>query len=49
MENKCCQESAQALSLISAICYYDYDGYSTVESLKSLIDEIKEIADNQLK
>ena len=48
MENKCCQESAQAFSLISAICY-DYDGYNTVESLKSLIDEIKNIADNQLK
>ena len=45
---KCYQGNLGALLLISDICN-GYDGYKTVEELKSLIDEIKTIADNQLK
>lgn len=48
MEKEEKQSDKETLRDISAICV-DYDGNRTVESLKELIDEIKWIADTQLK
>jgi len=38
----------EALQLIADIAY-DYDGYDSVEELKELIDELREIALRALK
>jgi len=39
---------AKALGLIEALCI-DYDGFETVEGLKSLIDDIRNIAKEALE
>lgn len=50
MSNKesLCHGSLEALQIIRDLCI-DYDGFNTVEGLKSLIDDIREIAENSLK
>lgn len=45
---KTAKEDREILQLISNICI-DYDGYDNKEELKSLIDEIKDISDKQLR
>lgn len=45
---KCYQGNLGTLLLISDLCI-DYDGYKSAGKLKELIDEIKEIADEQIK
>lgn len=49
MNNKesLCPNAIDALQIIRDLCV-DYDGFNTVEGLKSLIDDIRKIAEEEL-
>lgn len=42
-----CHNALEALQIIHDLCI-DYDGFNTVEGLKSLIDDIRTIAEENL-